>query len=266
MKTIGRHHRRFTAAVLLLPILLVAAGDARGQSQAPAASDARPEPRALVDVPTAGMLRGGMSAFQADFFQADGINAGFAYGLTDRLMIGLSYGGSSMIGTGSPDWNEVPGFLARVRVIEESAGFPALALGFESQGAEGYVDSTDRFTIKSTGFYLVGSKNYEASGYLGFHGGINYSLETADGERGLNLFAGLDKSIGSFLSLTGEYNFGWNDNGNRSLGRRGRGYLNAGVSVFPGAGIALALHFKDLFDNQPRPGFATRTLRVEFVR
>lgn len=265
MKTIGRNDAR-RAAALLLTLLLVAARELPAQSQAAPASGASPEPRALVDVSTAGMLRGGMTAFQADFFETDGINAGFAYGLTDRLMIGLSYGGLRMIGTGSPDWNEVPGFLARVRVIEESAGFPALALGFESQGSEGYIDSTDRFTVKSPGVYLVGSKNYDASGYLGFHGGVNYSFETGDGDRDFNLFFGLDKSLGSFLSLNAEYNFGWNDNSGRALGRRGRGYLNAGVSVFPGAGITLSLHFKDLFDNQPRPGFATRTLRVEFAR
>ncbi len=256
--------RQVARAFLL--VVLITVGGVPALSQAPPASDARPEPRALVDAPTAGMLRGGMKAFQADFFQTDGINAGFAYGLTDRLMIGLSYGGLRMIGTGSPDWNEVPGFLVRVRIVEESVGFPALGFGFESQGSEGYIDSMDRFTIKSPGFYLVGSKNYDASGYLGFHVGVNYSLETDDGDRDFNLFVGLDKSVGSFLSLTGEYNFGWNDNDGRALGRRGRGYLNAGVSLFPGAGITVAMHFKDLLDNQPQPGFANRTLRIEFAR
>ncbi len=212
------------------------------------------------------MLRGGMKAFQADFFHSDGINAGFFYGLTDRLMIGLSYGGLRMIGTQSPDWNEVPGFLARVRVIEESEGFPALGIGFESQGAEGYIDAADRFTIKSPGLYLVVSKNYDASGYLGFHGGVNYSLEKDDGDKDVNLFCGLDKSIGSFLSIVGEYNLAWNDNSGNALGRRGRGYLNAGVSVYPGAGITLAFQFKDLLENQPHEGFANRTLRIDFTR
>jgi hypothetical protein len=229
------------------------------------AANTETEPRALVDVPTAGMLRSGAKAFQTDFYHSDGIDAGFFYGLTDRLMVGISYGGTDMIGTQSPRWNDVPGFLVRVRVFEESTAFPAICLGFESQGADGYIDDANRFSIKSPGLYLVMSKSYDATGYLGFHGGVNYSLEHDDGDRSLNLFGGIDKSIGSFLALTGEYNVAWNDNGPNSLGR-GRGYLNAGVSIFPGAGITLALQFKDLLENQPHEGFANRTLRIEFTR
>ena len=211
------------------------------------------------------MLRGGMKAFRGDFFSADGVNAGFYYGLADRILVGLSYGGTRIIGNDAPDWNEIPGFLLRIRAVEESEGFPAFAIGFESQGADGYIDDMDRFSIKSPGFYLVMSKNYDASGYLGIHAGVNYGLEHDDGDKDINLFGGLDKSIGTFLSVEGEYNFGWNDNSGDALGR-GRGYLNAGVSVYPGAGITLSVHFKDLLENQPHEGIANRTLRLEFAR
>lgn len=236
------------------------AGDLAAQD-----ANAEVEPRSLVDVPTAGMLRAGMKSFRADFYHSDGVDAGFAYGIADRVMVGVSYGGARMIGTRAPDWNEVPGFLLRIRVVEESEGFPAMAIGFESQGADGYVDALDRFVVKSPGAYFVISKNYDASGYLGFHGGVNYSFEKDDGDKDVNLFAGLDKSFGSFLVLTGEYNVGWNDNSGNALGR-GRGYLNAGLSIFPGAGIAISVHFKDLLENQPHEGFASRTLRVELAR
>ena len=57
------------------------------------------EPRHLIDVPTAGMLRGGMTSFQADFFHEDGLTAAFAYGIFDRLMVGISYGALHLIGT-----------------------------------------------------------------------------------------------------------------------------------------------------------------------
>ena len=92
---------------------------------------------------------------------------------------------------------------------------------------------------------MVLSKNYNASGFLGFHGGVNYSLERSDGDRDLNLFVGIDKTLGSFLSLIAEYNPGLNDNGPHSFGR-GRGYLNAGIAASPGAGISIAFHFKDI--------------------
>ena len=100
---------------------------------------------------------------------------------------------------------------------------------------------------------------------LGFHGGVNYSLERDDNDKDINLFFGLDKSIGSFMSIVGEYNLAWNDNSGDALGR-GRGYLNAGLWFHPGAGITISFHFKDLLENQPHEGFANRTLRIDFTR
>jgi hypothetical protein len=252
--------RRLAPAVVLVVLAVTPALRAQGTG-----ANRSVEPRALIDVPTAGMLRGGMSSFQADFFHSDGLNAAFAYGLIDRLTVGLSYGATHLIGTEAPDWNEVPGILIRLRVVEESGGFPALVVGVESQGAEGYVDDLDRFTIKSPGIYLAGSKNFDASGYLGFHGGVNYSFEHGDNDKDINFFGGIDKSVGSFMAIVAEYNFALNDNSGDALGR-GRGYLNAGVSFYPGAGIILSFHFKDLLENQPHEGFANRTIRVELAR
>jgi hypothetical protein len=254
------------ALVLLLVMLVSLPGTVTlSRAQGWAGSDAKTEPRSLIDIPTAGLLRGGEKSFQVDFYRADGLQAAFNYGITDRLLFGLAYGGTRIIGTSPPEWNEVPGFLVKVRVLEESASFPALVIGFDSEGAEGYIGDRDRFTIKSPGLYLVMSKNYDASGFLGFHGGCNYSLEKSDGDKDLNLFFGIDKTLGSFLSLIAEYSAGFNDNGARSLSR-GRGYLNAGIAASPGAGISIALHFKDLFENQPHEGFANRTLRIDYAR
>jgi len=256
---------RKAALLTVLTLLLLPPLAPVSRSQGWAGSAAKNEPRKLIDIPTAGLLRGGMPAFRMDFHHDDGLQAGFYYGITDRLMFGLAYGGVRIIGTESPDWNEVPGFLVKVRILEEASSFPALVLGFDSQGGEGYVGDRDRFTIKSPGLYLVLSKNYNASGFLGFHGGLNYSLEKADGDKDINLFFGIDKTLGSFLSVIAGYSAGFNDNGPNSLGR-GRGYLNAGIAASPGAGISIALHFKDLLGNQSHEGFANRTLRIDFAR
>jgi hypothetical protein len=253
------------AALTLLLTLSLPLPWSASLAQGWAGSDAETEPRNLIDIPTAGMLRSGGKAFRVDFHRADGLEAAFHYGITDRLLFGLAYGGTRIIGTGPPEWNEVPGILVKIRVIEEGESFPALVLGFDSQGGEGYVGNADRFTIKSPGLYVVLSKNYNASGFLGFHGGVNYSLERSDGDRDLNLFVGIDKTLGSFLSLIAEYNPGLNDNGPHSFGR-GRGYLNAGIAASPGAGISIAFHFKDILGNQPHEGFANRTLRIDYAR
>ena len=250
------------AAGLIFPIFFGIATPAAAQE---GGANRAVEPRALIDIPTAGMLRSGMTSFQADFFHEDGLNIAFSYGVMDRLMIGLSYGATHAIGTEAPDWNEVPGVLARFRITEESESFPAIAVGFESQGAEEFIDDLDRFKIKSPGAYLTVSKNFDASGYLGFHGGVNYSFEHGDGDKDINVFGGVDKSIGTFMALVGEYNFAMNDNTGEALGR-GRGYLNAAVAFYPGAGIVLSLNLKDLLENQPHEGFSNRTIRVDFAR
>jgi hypothetical protein len=247
-----------TAAVLLFMVPSLLSAQDKGANRSI-------EPRSIIDMPTAGMLLSGMTSFQVDFFHEDGLNIAFSYGVMDRLMIGLAYGATHAIGTEAPDWNEVPGVLLRLRVIEESESFPAVAVGFESQGAEGFMDNLDRYTIKSPGAYLTVSKNFDASGYLGFHGGVNYSFEHGDGDKDINVFGGVDKSIGSFMALEGEYNFALNDNSGEAVGR-GRGYLNAGMAFYPGAGIIISLHLKDLLENQPHEGFANRTIRVDFAR
>lgn len=251
------------AIALLIAVVLPAHPFAAAQGSA--GSDAKIEPRSLIDVPTAGMLRSSMKSFEVDFFHDDGLQAAFLYGITDRLMIGFSYGGLRMIGAESPEWNDIPGVVAKLRILEESVAFPALVLGFDSQGKEGYVDDRDRFRIKSPGLYVVFSKNYNASGFLGFHGGVNYSFERSDGDRDPSIFFGIDKSLGSFLSLEAEYNAAWNDNGSGTFGR-GRGYLNAAIAASPGAGITISFQFKDLLENQPHSGFANRTLSIEFTK
>jgi len=253
------------AAVSFLVVLSVPATVQISRAQGWAGSDAKTEPLSIIDIPTAGLLRGGEKSFRVDLYRGDGLQAAFDYGIADRLLFGLAYGATGIIGTGPPEWNEVPGFRVKIRVIEESESFPALVLGFDSEGAEGYIGERDRFTIKSPGLYIVMSKNYSASGFFGFHGGLNYSLEKSDGDRDLNLFVGIDKSIVSFLSVIAEYNAGFNDNGPNALGR-GRGYLNAGIAASAGGGISLAIHFKDILGNQRHEGFANRTLRIDYTR
>jgi len=261
-----RHAAARIGAATILPVLLsLTVPVALVRAQGWAGSDAKSEPRTLIDVPTAGMLRGGETAFRVDFFRSDGLQTAFNYAVLDRLMFGISYGGSHIIGTEPVEWNEVPGFLVKVRVFEEGGSLPALVLGFESEGGGEYLGDADRFTIKSPGLYVVLSKNYNTSGFLGFHGGLNYSLEKADGDKDLNAFFGIDKTLGSFLSVVAEYNAGFNDNGPKSLGR-GRGYLDAGLAASPGGGITLSVHFKDLLGNQVHRGFANRTLRIDYAR
>ena len=256
-------------SVLLTPIVLCVVpfvATHLALAQGSAGSDATLEPRYLVDMPTAGMLEKGDFALDLDFYQEGGLLFGFSVGILDRISLGLSYGGTNLIGTGDPVMNSVPGASIRVRAIEEGLVFPAIVLGFDSQGRDGYIKELSRYTIKSPGLFAVASKNYSLLGFLSIHGGVNYSFERADEDRDFNVFVGADKSLGGFLSLVLEYNLGANDSNGRALGK-GRGYLNTAIKCSIGGGLTLGVCLKDLTKNGNSDIIAAnRTVKIEYEK
>ncbi|HTR82784.1 MAG TPA: hypothetical protein VMM58_14240 [Bacteroidota bacterium] len=222
------------------------------------------EPRYVIDTPTAGLLKRGAFAMDVDFFQNGGMTVGLSAGALDRLMFGISYGGSGIIGQGNISMQKLPGINVKYRLIDETIAMPAIAFGFDSQGKETYIDSTERFKIKSRGFFAAASKNYSLAGNLSIHGGTNYSLENKDGNKALDFFAGVEKSLGSDISLLFEYDFGLNDN--IGVVGRGRGYLNGGIRWSWGNGFTLGADLKDLVKNQDHVTVGNRTIKVEYVR
>lgn len=252
--------RRFSTLLLWMVCLApLAAG------QGAAGSKGQLEPRFVVDVPTAGMLDKGSMALDVDFYQEGGVLFALSAGVLDRLSFGISYGGSHLIGASSPVMNEIPGVNVKIRIIEESVALPAIAIGFDSQGRDGYIKGLDRYTVKSPGLYAVASKNYTLLGFFSLHGGINYSFERADDDKDFNLFFGAEKTIGPILSLVLEYNLGINDNSGNAIGK-GRGYVNAGLRCGLGNGLTLAVHLKDIVQNSRELTVANRTVRLEYAR
>ncbi len=188
-------------------------------------------------------------------------------GLTGRFLLGVSYGGTGIIGEDSVSWNPEPGVHAKYRIIEETNQLPALAVGFNSQGYHRYLEGPQRYEIKSSGFYAVISKNYQFLGNLGLHAGINYSLETGDGDRDPNLFVGLDKDLGEELALLLEYDTAINDNqtGDVAVSRR-RGFLNAGVRWTFSRNFHLEFDVNNLLRNKQRTGVTpSRELKIAYM-
>ena len=166
------------------------------------------------------MLDRGALGWDLEFYQDGGLLAGVSYGVFDWWSVGISYGGSGLVGSGTPVMNPLPGFEIRFRPLEENIALPAIVLGFSSQGRGAYIPASDRYTYKSPGFFATLSKNYMMLGFLSIHGGVNYSLERADGDRDMNVFFGADKTLLSFVSVVMEYNLALNDN---SSGGNGTG-------------------------------------------
>ncbi len=256
---------RHTKAGLSFVVICCVLAPLEADGQGSAGSNAKIEPRYLVDIPTAGMLDKGSYALDVNFYQEGGVLLGISVGLLDRLSAGVSYGGSNLIGSRTPVMNDVPGVNVKIRVVEENIVLPAIAIGFDSQGKDGYIKSLSRYVVKSPGFYASASKNYLMLGFFSIHGGVNYSLERADGDRDINAFVGAEKTIGPFVSVVLEYNLANNDNSARAIGK-GRGYLNAGLKWSIGGGLTITGEFKDLFKNGNEETAANRTVTLEYVR
>jgi hypothetical protein len=200
-----------------------------------------------------------------DFFQEGGVTLGISAGALDRLSFGLSYGGSRILGNQAAHMQKLPGINIKYRIVDESPILPAIAIGFDSQGKETYIDSTERFMIKSRGLFAAASKNYRFLGNLSLHGGINRSMEAKDGDKDLDVFVGAEKSIGPEMSFLFEYDFGFNDSAPASVGK-GRGYMNAGLRWSFGNGFTLGFDLKNLVRNQDEVTIGNRVIKIEYVR
>jgi len=262
MKRIERNGKYASRVVIAAAALLSMVQSLCAQGSA--GTQGKSEPRFLVDMPTAGILEKGTFAVDVDFYQEGGVLAGLSAGIFDRLMIGVSYGGSRLLGKENAVMNPMPGVSLRLRILEESVALPALTLGFDSQGKDGYLKDLDRYTVKSPGLYAVVSKNYLLLGYLSLHAGINYSFERADQDKSFNLYAGAEKTLGPVFSILAEYNLAMNDNSGQAIGR-GRGYMNLALKWSLAGAVTLGVNFKDILKNSRAGNLVGRTARIEIV-
>jgi hypothetical protein len=234
-------------------------------SQGTAGDKAKYEYRYLIDMPTAGILEKGVVGVTNEILPEGVLIATIEAGVFENVSIGISYGGANLIGSGKVDWYNWPGVNIRARIFNESIFFPAIAIGFDSQGKGVYDETVDRFTIKSPGFFGAVSKNFDFLGYMSLHGTVNYSLEENDGDNFVDVRAGIEKTLGSSFSLIVEYDFALNDN-NTDFGS-GKGYLNAGVRWSVGTGFSFEFDLRDLLSNKSdSKNAADRSIRIEFLK
>jgi hypothetical protein len=224
--------------------------------------------RMLVDCPTAGLLPRGSFDVDLRLFPGGGALGAISVGLTDRLLLGVSYGGEKIISDEKVEWFPQPGVSVRYRLIEENFALPALALGFDSQGYGAYVetDSLARYEVKSKGFYWVASKNYRILGTpMGLHLGANYSLEDDDGDDEPSVFLGLDKSFNEEFEVAVEYDFAFNDDKKLSNFGKGNGYLDLALRWSFGDRLTLEFDFMNLTENRRHVEYLSRQVRIVYL-
>ncbi len=247
-------------AVVIISALVAVNASAQGY----AGESATYEPTMLIDKPTAGMLKRADYLIYSNLYQRGGVLIGVSVGLVNQFSFGISYGGTDILGSNKIAMNPWPGVKAKLRLIEEGQMMPAIAVGFDSQGKEVYIDSTKRYSIKSPGLYAVASKNYAFLGYLSIHGGINYSFERDDGDRDLNFYVGAEKSVGEVFSILAEYDFATNDDHNSAVGK-GKGYLNIGFRLSAAKGLVVGFDLKNITKNQNNITVGNRTMQIDFI-
>ncbi len=222
------------------------------------------QPRQLVEAPTAGLLPSRGLGLDLRFYGGDGILGGVSVGLFSRGMVGVSFGGSDILGNEALDLNPRIEFSGRVRVIEEGYTIPALAMGYTSQGYGMFDDELKRYTRKSKGVYVVASKNFKLPlGHTGLHIGANRSFEDGDDDSDFTGYVGVDTGLGKYVVVLAEYDFGLNDNSDNSLGS-GKGFLNAGIRWTLSEAFALEFDLKNIFRNGMQNPHPDRELRIAY--
>ena len=223
------------------------------------------QPLRVIDCHTAGMLSRAHFALECRSYpngdvntSGTGVTLSLLVALTDRINIGLGYGGDGIIGRESPTFNPHVGALFKVRIIEESYFWPAFALGYDHQGFGGIDAGYNGYMYKSAGFFLAVSKNYLAMTaiQIGLHGGVNYSLEECKNIKWPNAYAGIDAGFNEKFSLTTEYDCALNvrdaggDSAHVSYANPLKGFLNLGVRWFISSSFCAEVDAKDVLRNK----------------
>jgi hypothetical protein len=233
---------------------------------APQPSDQLAAPQHLIDNPTAGTLGKGYFDVAMRIFGNGGVLVGTDIALSNKFQVGVHYGADSLLGAREPNWNPRIGFEVKLQLFEEQFNFPAIAVGFIDQGYGAYIDSVNRYTIKSKGFFGVVSKNfYTWNVSTGFHGGINRSLEDDDGDESPDLFFGWDFHYNQDVSILAEYTAALNDNKAGSPVGKGRGYLNLGVRWEFTRQLVMEVDLTNLFNNIKSTDQFGREIRIVYV-
>jgi len=223
------------------------------------------QPTRLITIPTAGILPAGSYQLDLNLYNEGGVSTGVEASLTDRLMIGVSYTASKLIGNQNIEWGVRPEAKIKYRIVDETQKHPAFVIGFNSRGRKGYDDSSNKYKIKAKGAYFCLSRNFKFLGNLGIHGGINYNPIENENDKDPSFFLGFDKSINSEISVLGEYDAGLNSDGDTGKYEFTEGYLNVGVRWRMFEKLHFELDFIDILKNSHLKDSFDREVTLYYV-
>ncbi len=233
-------------------------------SQGAAGDGAVYESNYIIDQPTAGVLKKGDFSIYTQTYPQGGVMVGLSAAPFTNFNMGFSYSGTNIIGTGSVEWQKMPGIQLKLRLLDERINWPAIVIGLNSQGRESYDADAERFMTNSTGLYLAVSKNYTwVLGDIAFHGGINYSFDTPSDYRAPNFYIGVEQSIGSKGALNFEFNPTIDEYNKDFMSHKGMLNMSLRWSIY--SGITVEMHARDLLENYKNSTGFRRSLVFEYI-
>ncbi len=218
-------------------------------------------PKRLIDMPTAKTLNRGSFTVDSRVMPPGGgttgagVLFGFDIGVTEKLQLGVAYGGDGIVGRGDVDWYPWPSAHIKYRIFDESYKGPAFAVGVDIQGSGGKASDYRGFIYKSPGFFGTISKSFSLTERTGidWHLMVNYSLEDASTVKWPNAVLATDIAFNSELFAIIEYDFAFNQldiNEDHTYAQPYRGFLSLGVKwQFLGA-FGIQVNVRDIFQQR----------------
>ena len=207
-----------------------------------------------VDQPMPNPPEHGIFNLELRFGPEGAITGYFNVGVWDRLGLGLSYGGSNLLGSGNPEFYEIPGVQIRLLAIEEGLVCPQVQLGFDNQG---YGDYDARYDIRSKGLYCQIAKTFGFTNLEIYPSlGVNYCLES---DNGIDVFGAVMFSFGTFSAFLVDYTPNFNDPLDED-----KGYLNIGLRLIFYGEMFFEFSLRDLLNNSPNDEQFNRMIKMGF--
>ena len=165
-----------------------------------------------------------------------GIMMRLGLGLWDRLTLGMSYGGDSVLGAGTPKFFDRyrPDFQARIAILQEQGYAPNLVLGFESQGYDDCVGQ--KYQVREKGGYLCAGKTIDV---IRTHCQLGFNYWG-----GFDAWLALNALLPGQVELMLEYDPAFNDPSEAR--RHHTGLLNFGVGWTIADKVRMVLGLRDI--------------------
>lgn len=225
------------------------------------------EPLQIVELPTAGIVERNGFAINSEFFHSGGIRFDFYASLINDFIFGSSFSGTKIVGSeklSDIDFQRYPGIFLKYRLFDEKISFPAIAVGFSTQGFGEYSSDASRFETYSPGLFIVGSKSFKNSlGFFTAHLGMNYSLEPKVKNRALNFYIGLQQEYKNLLAINLEYNATRDESSGDYL--KSKGLLNFMFQVYIYNNFTIGLIEKDLLLHFKNQSSSERKIFIQYI-